>query len=107
MAPQIEPNQIGQRRADGGGAERHQPIHLASTGQSAGREQPWRGGQRNAHFFNEYRREQNYGPVPNEKLKGFIHGSSLVGAVRSVTCGHRAWGCVSAASSASTPRAPS
>src|SRR5438094_4874500 len=37
LSSQIKPDQIGERRTKGGGAERHKPIGFARGGQSAGR----------------------------------------------------------------------
>lgn len=74
ISSQIKPNQIGKHRAERGSAYARKPIDLPSTGQSARRQQPGCGGQRNAHLFYKDRGEQNRSTVPNQKLKGFIHG---------------------------------
>jgi hypothetical protein len=73
MASEIEPDQIGEHRASYGGAKPRQPMDLAGTGQCAGREQPWRGRQRNADLFDENRSEQNRRTVTHQEPKDFIH----------------------------------
>jgi hypothetical protein len=107
MAPKIEPNQIGQQRASDGGAKRHKPIHFAGANQSTSREQPRRGGQRNADLFDEDRREQYHGAMPNQKLKSFIHGSTSVIVRKMQFYGHRPCDRVIAAIMASSSGGPS
>ena len=75
VSSQIEPNQIGENRAERCGGERHEPVNFADGSRGAGRQQPGCGRQRNAQLLDEYRREQYRGAVSNQKLKRLIHGS--------------------------------